>query len=388
MRTILFVFGTRPEAIKMAPLVKSFQNFQNEFRSIVCVTAQHRQMLDQILQLFQITPDYDLDIMKPDQDLFDITIEVIKGLREILECVTPDFIFVHGDTSTSTAAALAAFFKMIPVCHVEAGLRTNEIYNPWPEEMNRQITSRLTTYHFAPTRKASENLLLENINPASIIVTGNTVIDALEYIISRIRNNHVIEENVVSDLVSMGLPKRSMQKWSGSRKMILVTAHRRESFGAGFQNICSAIRLAAERYPMIDFVYPVHPNPNVRSTVHDILKNDHKLENVFITNPIGYLGFVYLLNKSHFILTDSGGIQEEAPALGKPVLVLRNKTERPEALEIGAVELVGTDIERITTGIASLLDDPVKYSTMSSKPNPYGDGEACMKIVDFIRSLT
>lgn len=388
MRTILFVFGTRPEAIKMAPLVKSFQNFQNEFRSIVCVTAQHRQMLDQILQLFQITPDYDLDIMKPDQDLFDITIEVIKGLREILECVTPDFIFVHGDTSTSTAAALAAFFKMIPVCHVEAGLRTNEIYNPWPEEMNRQITSRLTTYHFAPTRKASENLLLENINPASIIVTGNTVIDALEYIISRIRNNHVIEENVVSDLVSMGLPKRSMQKWSGSRKMILVTAHRRESFGAGFQNICSAIRLAAERYPMIDFVYPVHPNPNVRRTVHDILKNDHKLENVFITNPIGYLGFVYLLNKSHFILTDSGGIQEEAPALGKPVLVLRNKTERPEALEIGAVELVGTDIERITTGIASLLDDPVKYSTMSSKPNPYGDGEACMKIVDFIRSLT
>lgn len=387
MKTILFVFGTRPEAIKMAPLIKAFQKCNKSFNSVVCVTAQHRQMLDQVLDFFEIKPDYDLNIMKPGQDLFDITTGILTGLRGVLELVSPDYVFVHGDTSTSTAAALAAFYKKITVCHVEAGLRTNDRYNPWPEEINRQITCRLATYHFAPTQNSHDNLLHENISRSNILVSGNTVIDALYYVLSKIEENPSIEVSIVEDLVQLGLPKDRILEWSEDRRMILITAHRRESFGAGFINICNAIRTIAEKYPLVDFVYPVHLNPNVRGPVNEILLSDPQIPNIYIIEPLGYFQFVLLMNKSYFILTDSGGIQEEAPSLGKPVLVLRNTTERPEAVEMGTVELIGTDVDIIIDRMTVLLDNENYHLSMSTKPNPYGDGKACQRIVSFIEAL-
>ena len=381
MKKVMLVFGTRPEAIKMAPLVKAFESDTKNFKTQVCVTGQHRQMLDQVLKLFKITPDFDLNIMKQGQDLYDITSRVLLGMRDVLTQAAPDIVFVHGDTTTSTAAALAAFYKQIDVAHIEAGLRTNDIYNPWPEEMNRQITGRIAKYHFSPTPLARENLLRENVDPAKITVTGNTGIDALHFVANEIKQSQELRDSLEKVLLSAGYDTKRL---ASGKKLILITGHRRENFGDGFIHMCKAIKHLNKKYPDADFVYPMHLNPNVRRPIKEIF-GDEKQENMFFIEPLDYLPFVYLMEKSHIVLTDSGGIQEEAPGLGKPVLVMRDTTERPEALDAGTVRLVGTDYDRIVGGVSALLDDPEHYRTMSQAVNPYGDGKACDRIVQFLK---
>lgn len=390
-KSILLVFGTRPEAIKMAPLVKALQAQPEKFNTLVAVTAQHRQMLDQVLQIFEIKPDYDLDIMKPNQDLYDVTSRVLLGMRDVLSEAKPDVVLVHGDTTTSTAAALAAFYQQIPVGHVEAGLRTHNIYSPWPEEMNRQITGRITTHHFAPTLLAKQNLLNENVKPEQIIVTGNTVIDALYMVVDKIKNSKALQEGLCESLLRAGYDTTRL---NGNRRLVLITGHRRENFGDGFIHICEAIRDLAAKYPDVDFVYPMHLNPNVRKPIHEVFgeidpihHTPYTIHNLFLIDPLEYLSFVYLMEKSSIVLTDSGGIQEEAPGLGKPVLVMRDTTERPEALESGTVHLVGTNYDKIVGGVSTLLDDAAAYEKMSKAVNPYGDGLACSRICDYLANV-
>ena len=380
MKTILLVFGTRPEAIKMAPLVKTMQQYPNDFRTVVCVTGQHREMLDQVLQIFEIKPDYDLNIMKQGQDLYDVTSRVLVGLRDILKFVLPDVVLVHGDTTTSMAAALAAFYQQIPVGHVEAGLRTYNIYSPWPEEINRQMTGRIATYHFAPTPLSRQNLLNEGVEPTHIHVTGNTVIDALYWVVDRIKSDGALAQALSRDLLHSGY---DVDRLSQGKKLVLITGHRRENFGNGFMQICKAIKTLVEKYPEVDFVYPMHLNPNVRKPIHEAFAG-RSYDNMYFIEPLEYLSFVYLMEKSAIVLTDSGGIQEEAPGLGKPVLVMRDRTERPEALDAGTVKLVGTDYDRILGAVSRLLEDEVYYKRMGEAVNPYGDGKACESIVNFL----
>lgn len=379
MKTIMLVFGTRPEAIKMAPLVKAFQQQPDKFQTVVCVTGQHREMLDQVLQIFGIKPDYDLNIMKQGQDLYDVTARVLTGMRDILTAIKPDVVLVHGDTTTSAAAALAAFYQQIPVGHVEAGLRTHNIYSPWPEEMNRQITGRIATYHFAPTKLSRENLLKENVADDNIIVTGNTVIDALYMVVDKIKNELELSDALKNTLATSGY---DVTRLDGGRKMVLITGHRRENFGDGFISMCKAIKTLVERFSDVDFIYPMHLNPNVRKPIHEVFGADlSNLGNMFFIEPLEYLSFVYLMEKSSIVLTDSGGIQEEAPGLGKPVLVMRDTTERPEALDAGTVKLVGTDYNKIVGEVSTLLTDNAAYELMSKAVNPYGDGKACGRIM-------
>ena len=376
----MLVFGTRPEAIKMAPLVKEFQKRTNEFKTIVCVTGQHRQMLDQVLEIFDIKPDYDLNIMKQGQDLYDVTARVLTGMRDVLKETRPDVVLVHGDTTTSTAAALAAFYQQIPVGHVEAGLRTHNVYSPWPEEMNRQITGRIATYNFAPTPLSRMNLLEEGVADDKITVTGNTVIDALYMVVDKIKNDKALDYNLESVLRKSGY---DVNRLIDGKKLVLITGHRRENFGDGFISMCKAIKTLTEKYPDVDFVYPMHLNPNVRKPIHEVFgANLEGLNNIFFIEPLEYLSFVYLMEKSNIVLTDSGGIQEEAPGLGKPVLVMRDTTERPEALEAGTVKLVGTDYSSIVSEVSNLLDNSAYYDAMSKAVNPYGDGNACGRIVN------
>ena len=375
----MLVFGTRPEAIKMAPLVKEFQKYPEQFKTIVCVTGQHREMLDQVLNLFEITPDYDLNIMKQGQDLYDVTARVLVGMRDVLKEAQPDVVLVHGDTTTSTASALAAFYQQIPVGHVEAGLRTHNIYSPWPEEMNRLITGRIATYHFSPTPLSKENLLKENVAESAITVTGNTVIDALYMVVDKIKKNPTLSNELAALLKTAGY---DTSRLANGKKLVLITGHRRENFGDGFINMCTAIKDLTQKYPDVDFVYPMHLNPNVRKPIHEVFGEDlTDLGNMFFIEPLEYLSFVYLMEQSNIVLTDSGGIQEEAPGLGKPVLVMRDTTERPEALEAGTVKLVGTNYEKIVGEVSRLLDDAEYYDTMSKAVNPYGDGLACERIV-------
>lgn len=382
IRKILLVFGTRPEAIKMAPLVKKLREQPETFKTIVTVTGQHRQMLDQVLKLFDIQPDYDLDIMKAGQNLFDVTSRVLNGMKTVIQDSKPDLILVHGDTATSTAAALAGFYCRIPIGHVEAGLRTYDMYNPWPEEINRQLTGRLTTFHFAPTEMARQNLLKEQVPEENIIVTGNTVIDALYLILKRMEHEISLKKVIHSTLERAGIDLDLVQEWEEKkRRLILITGHRRENFGSGFVDICEAIRDLAKQYKEVDFLYPVHLNPNVQGPVNSILGDRGSNNNIYLVKPLDYLEFVYLLQLSHIVLTDSGGIQEEAPGLGKPVLVMRTTTERPEALNAGTVKLVGTDKTKITSSMSQLLDCPKSYQAMSKANNPYGDGKACERIV-------
>lgn len=381
----MLVFGTRPEAIKMAPLVKEFQKHPDSFRTLVCVTGQHRQMLDQVLEIFDIRPDYDLNIMRQGQDLYDVTARVLTGMRDVLAEARPDIVLVHGDTTTSTAAALAAFYRQIPVGHVEAGLRTHNIYSPWPEEMNRQITGRLASLHFAPTPLSRANLLAEGIPADKITVTGNTVIDALHMVTDKIRTTPELGLTLTRQLAEAGYDTRR----TDSRPLVLITGHRRENFGDGFISMCRAIKALSEKYPEVDFVYPMHLNPNVRKPIHEVFGKDlDGLGNMFFIEPLEYLSFVFLMEKAHIVLTDSGGIQEEAPGLGKPVLVMRDTTERPEALEAGTVRLVGTDFDKIVNEVSALLDDPVRYESMSRATNPYGDGNACPRILAAIAATT
>lgn len=382
MKKIMLVFGTRPEAIKMAPLVKEFQKYPEDFETVVCVTGQHREMLDQVLHIFDIRPDYDLNIMKQGQDLYDVTARVLTGMRDVLKEVSPDIVLVHGDTTTSTAAALAAFYQQIPVGHVEAGLRTYNIYSPWPEEMNRQITGRIATYHFAPTQLSKSNLLKENVSEDKITVTGNTVIDALYWVVNKIKSDKKLDAELEAILKDAGY---DVNRLSDGRKLVLITGHRRENFGDGFINMCTAIKDLTQKYPDVDFVYPMHLNPNVRKPIHEVFGEDlSNLGNMFFIEPLEYLSFVYLMEKSDIVLTDSGGIQEEAPGLGKPVLVMRDTTERPEALDAGTVKLVGTDYDKIVNSVSELLDDKKAYEKMSKAVNPYGDGMACGRIVERI----
>lgn len=379
----MLVFGTRPEAIKMAPLVKEFQKCPDDFQTIVCVTGQHRQMLDQVLELFEITPDYDLDIMKAGQDLYDVTSRVLIGMRDVLKEAQPDVVLVHGDTTTSTAAALAAFYQQIPVGHVEAGLRTHNIYSPWPEEMNRQLTGRIATYHFAPTPLSRENLLSEGVQEATISVTGNTVIDALYWVVNKVKSDNALGHQLQQMLMNAGYDVTRLQS---GRRLVLITGHRRENFGDGFINMCTAIRDLTQKYPEVDFVYPMHLNPNVRRPIHEVFGEDlNNLGNMFFIEPLEYLSFVYLMEKATIVLTDSGGIQEEAPGLGKPVLVMRDTTERPEALDAGTVKLVGTDYDKIMSEVSLLLDDASAYEKMSRAVNPYGDGLACGRILELLK---
>ena len=367
----------------MAPLVKEFQKYPETFKTIVCVTGQHRQMLDQVLQLFGIVPDYDLNIMKQGQDLYDVTSRVLTGMRDVLKESQPDVVLVHGDTTTSTAAALAAFYQQIPVGHVEAGLRTHNIYSPWPEEMNRQITGRIATYNFAPTPLSKSNLLRESVAEESITVTGNTVIDALYWVVNKIKEDKALNAELQNLLVQAGY---DITRLADGKKLVLITGHRRENFGDGFINMCTAIRDLTQKYPDVDFVYPMHLNPNVRKPIHEVFGEDlSNLGNMFFIEPLEYLSFVYLMEKSNIVLTDSGGIQEEAPGLGKPVLVMRDTTERPEALEAGTVKLVGTDYDKIVNEVSLLLDDQAHYDAMSKAVNPYGDGLACGRIVDTLK---
>lgn len=376
----MLVFGTRPEAIKIAPLVKEFQKYPEKFKTVVCVTGQHREMLDQVLHIFEITPDYDLNIMKKGQDLYDVTARVLMGMRDVLKEVLPDVVLVHGDTTTSMAAALAAFYQQIPIGHVEAGLRTYNIYNPWPEEMNRLITGRIATYHFSPTPLSRQNLLDEGVKESAIIVTGNTVIDALYMVVDKIKNDKNLDKELENVLSLSGY---NINRLQGGRKMVLITGHRRENFGDGFISICKAIKTLTKKHLNVDFVYPMHLNPNVRKPIHEVFGTDlSNLGNMFFIEPLEYLSFVYLMEKSMVVLTDSGGIQEEAPGLGKPVLVMRDTTERPEALEAGTVKLVGTNYDKIVSEVSALLDDKAYYEKMSKAVNPYGDGQACSKIIN------
>ena len=404
MKKVMLVFGTRPEAIKMAPLVKAFEQYTEDFETIVCVTGQHRQMLDQVLGLFEIVPDYDLNIMKQGQDLYDVTSRVLLGMRDVLREVQPDVVLVHGDTTTSTAAALAAFYQQIPVGHVEAGLRTHNIYSPWPEEMNRQITGRIATYNFSPTPLSRQNLLEEKVSEASITVTGNTVIDALYWVVDKIKGDERLSAELKDVLAEAGYNverlsvngQRSTVNGRQARRLVLITGHRRENFGDGFIHMCTAIRDLVQKYPDVDFVYPMHLNPNVRKPIQEVFTGLDSLStgegwgeagNMFFIEPLEYLSFVYLMEKSTLVLTDSGGIQEEAPGLGKPVLVMRDTTERPEALEAGTVKLVGTNYDRIVNEVSQLLDDAAYYDAMSRAVNPYGDGKACERIVNFIKAI-
>lgn len=383
MKKITLVFGTRPEAIKMAPLVKEFQKYPDMFNTVVCVTGQHRQMLDQVLDIFEIKPDYDLNIMKQGQDLYDVTARVLTGMRDVLKESQPDVVLVHGDTTTSTAAALASFYQQIPVGHVEAGLRTHNIYSPWPEEMNRQITGRIATYDFAPTPLSRQNLLDEGVAEDKITVTGNTVIDALYMVVDKIKSNKALNNELEAVLKEAGY---DVNRLANGKKLVLITGHRRENFGDGFISMCKAIKALTEKYPDVDFVYPMHLNPNVRKPIHEVFgENLEGLGNMFFIEPLEYLSFVYLMEKSNIVLTDSGGIQEEAPGLGKPVLVMRDTTERPEALEAGTVKLVGTDYDKIVNEVSALLDDVAHYDAMSKTVNPYGDGKACERIVNKLK---
>lgn len=383
MKKVLLVFGTRPEAIKMAPLVKEFQKYASDFETIVCVTGQHREMLDQVLAIFDIKPNYDLNIMKKGQDLYDVTARVLVGMRDVLTECQPDVVLVHGDTTTSTAAAIAAFYQQIPVGHVEAGLRTHNIYSPWPEEMNRQITGRIATYNFAPTPLSCENLLKEGVDDKKITVTGNTVIDALYWVVNKIKNDVVLNEELNKILAKVGY---DTERLVDGRKLVLITGHRRENFGDGFINMCSAIRDLKNKYPEVDFVYPMHLNPNVREAIHEVFGKDlSNLGNMFFIEPLEYLSFIYLMEKATIVLTDSGGIQEEASGLGKPVLVMRDTTERPEALSAGTVKLVGTNYDKIVNEVCTLLDNEMEYEKMSKAVNPYGDGLACSRIVNYLR---
>ena len=382
MKKVMLVFGTRPEAIKMAPLVKEFQKLPDKFQTIVCVTGQHREMLDQVLHIFEIVPDYDLNIMKQGQDLYDVTSRVLLGMRDVLKEAQPDVVLVHGDTTTSTAAALAAFYQQVPVGHVEAGLRTHNIYSPWPEEMNRQLTGRIATYHFAPTPLSRQNLLSEGVQENHITVTGNTVIDALYMVVEKIKKDKVLDAELESVLKQSGY---DVNRLSDGKKLVLITGHRRENFGDGFISMCNAIKALMEKYPEVDFVYPMHLNPNVRKPIHEVFGKDLSgLGNMFFIEPLEYLSFVYLMEKSTIVLTDSGGIQEEAPGLGKPVLVMRDTTERPEALEAGTVKLVGTDYDKIVSEVSVLIENQEYYDKMSKAVNPYGDGEACDRIVHIL----
>ena len=380
MKKVMLVFGTRPEAIKMAPLVKEFQKQPKRVETVVCVTGQHREMLDQVLKIFDIKPDYDLNIMKQGQDLYDVTARVLTGMRDVLKEVKPDVVLVHGDTTTSTAAALAAFYQQIPVGHVEAGLRTHNIYSPWPEEMNRLLTGRLATYHFSPTPLSRNNLIKESVDDRNIIITGNTVIDALYWVVDKIKNNKELDNELEDILSKAGY---DVNRLNNGKKLVLITGHRRENFGDGFINMCTAIKDLTVKYPDLDFVYPMHLNPNVRKPIHEVFgENLFGLKNMFFIEPLEYLSFVYLMEKSSIVLTDSGGIQEEAPGLGKPVLVMRDTTERPEALDAGTVKLVGTDYNKIVNEVSSLIDDKAAYEKMSKAVNPYGDGLACGRIVN------
>ena len=380
MKKVMLVFGTRPEAIKMAPLVKEFQKQPKRVETVVCVTGQHREMLDQVLKIFDIKPDYDLNIMKQGQDLYDVTARVLTGMRDVLKEVKPDVVLVHGDTTTSTAAALAAFYQQIPVGHVEAGLRTHNIYSPWPEEMNRLLTGRLATYHFSPTPLSRNNLIKESVDDRNIIITGNTVIDALYWVVDKIKNNKELDNELEDILSKAGY---DVNRLNNGKKLVLITGHRRENFGDGFINMCTAIKDLTVKYPDLDFVYPMHLNPNVRKPIHEVFgENLSGLKNMFFIEPLEYLSFVYLMEKSSIVLTDSGVIQEEAPGLGKPVLVMRDTTERPEALDAGTVKLVGTDYNKIVNEVSSLIDDKAAYEKMSKAVNPYGDGLACGRIVN------
>ncbi len=419
MKTILLVFGTRPEAIKMCPLVKEFQKHPESFETVVCVTGQHREMLDQVLQIFDVKPDYDLNIMKQGQDLYDVTARVLTGMRDVLDTVKPDVVLVHGDTTTSMAAAMAAFYRQIPVGHVEAGLRTHNLYSPWPEEMNRQVTGRIAEYDFAPTPLSRQNLLDEGVKDEKITVTGNTVIDALHWVVKRIKDDRELSDKLAQDLFDAGYDVRRLDSFTDQRSvrndtdlsfrakrrnLVLITGHRRENFGEGFISMCTAIRDLARKYPEVDFVYPMHLNPNVRKPIrevfgemadqagHDGKGGGHDCNvipgstgNLFFIEPLDYLDFVYLMSRSYIVLTDSGGIQEEAPGLGKPVLVMRDTTERPEALDAGTVRLVGTDYDRIVNEVSALLDDRDHYEAMSHAVNPYGDGKACPRIVEKLK---
>lgn len=384
-KKIMLVFGTRPEAIKMAPLVKCLQQRDEEFDVTVCVTGQHREMLDQVLRIFDIKPHYDLNIMKAGQDLYDVTSRVLLGMRDVLSAVKPAIVLVHGDTTTSMATALAAFYQQIPVGHVEAGLRTHNIYSPWPEEMNRQITGRIATLDFAPTPLSRQNLLDEGVGENHIFVTGNTVIDALHIVVDKIKSDDSLSEKLLTNLKQQGY---DVNRLSDNRRLVLITGHRRENFGDGFLNICNAIKHLSEKYPDVDFVYPMHLNPNVRRPIHRIFGDSlDNLGNLFFIEPLEYLDFVFLMEKSTLVLTDSGGIQEEAPGLGKPVLVMRDTTERPEALDAGTVKLVGTDYDKIVNGVSRLLDDEMEYSAMSRANNPYGDGKASARIAEELKNF-
>ena len=380
MKKVMLVFGTRPEAIKMAPLVKEFQKQPKRVETVVCVTGQHREMLDQVLKIFDIKPDYDLNIMKQGQDLYDVTARVLTGMRDVLKEVKPDVVLVHGDTTNNPSAALAAFYQQIPVGHVEAGLRTHNIYSPWPEEMNRLLTGRLATYHFSPTPLSRNNLIKESVDDRNIIITGNTVIDALYWVVDKIKNNKELDNELEDILSKAGY---DVNRLNNGKKLVLITGHRRENFGDGFINMCTAIKDLTVKYPDLDFVYPMHLNPNVRKPIHEVFgENLSGLKNMFFIEPLEYLSFVYLMEKSSIVLTDSGGIQEEAPGLGKPVLVMRDTTERPEALDAGTVKLVGTDYNKIVNEVSSLIDDKAAYEKMSKAVNPYGDGLACGRIVN------
>ena len=389
MKIVMLVFGTRPEAIKMCPLVKEFQKHDNEFETIVCVTGQHREMLDQVLTIFDVKPDYDLNIMKQGQDLYDVTARVLTGMRDVFKECKPDVVLVHGDTTTSTAAALAAFYQQIPVGHVEAGLRTHNIYSPWPEEMNRQITGRIATYNFSPTPLSKQNLESEKAQ-GQIFVTGNTVIDALHMVVNKLKNDPTLAAEQEKVLLEAGYDVRRLKfngEWSDKgRKLVLITGHRRENFGDGFISMVTAMKDLSEKYSDVDFVYPMHLNPNVRKPIHEVFGEDlTAYKNFFFIEPLQYLEFVYLMEKSTIVLTDSGGIQEEAPGLGKPVLVMRDTTERPEALESGTVHLVGTNHDLIVSEVSTLLEDIIAYDKMSKAVNPYGDGKACDRIVEYLK---
>lgn len=380
MKTVMLVFGTRPEAIKMCPLVKEFQKRTSEFKTVVCVTGQHREMLDQVLQIFDVTPDYDLNIMKQGQDLTDITTRALTGLRDVFKECRPDVVLVHGDTTTSTAGALAAFYAQIPVGHVEAGLRTHNIYSPWPEEMNRQVTGRIATYNFSPTPLSEKNLQKEKAH-GNIYVTGNTVIDALHMVVDKLHTDEVLAHEQDNVLAKAGY---DVTRLANGKKLVLITGHRRENFGDGFIRMVTAMKDLSEKYPEVDFVYPMHLNPNVRKPIYEVFGEDLTRPNFFFIEPLQYLEFVYLMSKANIVLTDSGGIQEEAPGLGKPVLVMRDATERPEALSSGTVHLVGTDYDKIVNEVSTLLADPKAYEAMSNAVNPYGDGQACRRIADVL----
>ncbi len=376
MKKILLVFGTRPEAIKMAPLVLKFQEYSQDIEAKVCVTAQHREMLDQVLEIFNIVPDYDLNIMKPGQDLYDITANILLGMKDVLAEYQPDVVFVHGDTTTTIATAMSAFYQKIPVAHVEAGLRTGDILSPWPEEANRKLTSQITTYHLTPTDTSKQNLLKENVNKNDIYVTGNTVIDALFWVLEKIEKNKNLKSSLSTQI------KEDFSAFENDEKIVLITGHRRENFGQGFLDMCFAIKTLAESHPNVNFVYPVHLNPNVQKPVLELLSG---IDNIYLIQPLDYEPFVYLMSKTYLILTDSGGIQEEAPSLGKPVLVMRDTTERPEAIEAGTVKLVGTNPDSIVNEVNHLLTDSILYEKMSQAHNPYGDGKACDKIVKLMK---